>query len=245
MTKGRLSYPRRPWSKLPSWWAQDSGIRERIQGGEKRAGTSIALIRLMLWLASLTPKHDSYAVECSLGALAEAMKVSRPPLRAAIKRATSLGLIRFERGNGRRRSRFELVCPKHEAGEDGGFCAVPNQRMQNRLRRLPMRGTASLAAHKIYVTLLVHRGNPNREVTLNYINLRGYTGIQQDDIRDALNLLATHGLVVINREPSFGDHHSANVYRLRGQLPRQADPDDEGDDAEDAVIDFGELVGGR
>lgn len=243
MTKGRLAYPRRPWSKLPSWWAQESGIRERVQGGEKRAGGSIALIRLMLWLASLTPRNDSYAVECSLGALAEAMKVSLPLLRAAIKRAESLGLIRFERGNGRRKSKFELVCPKHEAGKRGGFCAVPNQRMQNRLRRLPLRGTASLAAHKIYVALLVHRGNPDRDVTLNYANLRGRTGVQQDDIRDALNLLATHGLVVINREPSFGDHHSANVYRLRGQLPRGAEPDDEEDVADDATTDFKHLLG--
>ncbi len=242
MIKGRLSYPRRAWSKLPSWWAQDSGIGERVQGGERRAGASIALIRLMLWLASLTPRNDSYAVECSMGALAEAMKVSLPPLRAAIKRAVSLGMIRFERGNGRQRSKFVLVCPKHEANEPGGFCAIPNQRMQNCLRRLPMKGTTSLAAHKIYVALLVHRGNPNREVTLNYINLRRYTGVQQDDVRDALNLLATHGLVVINREPSFGDHHSANVYRLRGQLPRPVEPDDESDDPDDGTIDFKMLL---
>jgi hypothetical protein len=216
----------------------DSGIGERIPGGEKRAGISIALVRLMLWLASLTPRNDSYAVECSMGALAEGMKVSLPLVRAAVNRAASMGLIRFERGNGRSRSKFALVCPKREANQPGGFCAVPNRRMQNRLRRLPMKGAASVAAHKIYLALLVHRGNPNRDVTLNYINLRRYTGVQQDDVRDALNLLATHGLVVINREPSFGDHHSANVYRLRGQLPRHVEADDESDAVADDTANF-------
>ena len=127
-----------------------------------------------------------------------------------------MGWVRVTRGGGRSKSRFDLVFPERDAGLAGHFFIVPNELVAKRMPALPKRGDVPLAAAKIYALLLTARSNGTREALMGYDKMRERTGIQRDQIRAALSLLALHGLVGIDKEPGEEGLGVRNAYTLRG-----------------------------
>jgi hypothetical protein len=206
----------RPWSKIPAWWAYENQL-DLFRSG-KYAGESIATLRVMLCLASLTRTHNSEEVEISIHELAKAAALSLPTTRAGIKLAHNLGFIMFRRGGGLLKSRFRLLPPKNTQIAREAFFKLPGRELAKGVLSLPKRGNKGLAALKIYLLLLATRPNNGREAVIGYDKMWLRTGVQMSAIRDALSLLALAGLIVVNKTAAAAHVGAHNVYPLRGDF---------------------------
>lgn len=208
----------RPWSRMPAWWSKEIAD---LRGGAA-SGRSQALLRLMLALATMTPNGKSYTVISSVSALMDRTGLSRPMVREAIADAIQRGWIRHVAGGGTLKSEYSLVCPHFEAEEDGYYYKIPNAEVVNLIPKIPHRGEKALAALKIYMILLIVRPNQSRVSLINVENLRDRAAVQWPSMRDALSILATHGLIIVDKAPGDEGFQMKNQYIMRGKLVRES-----------------------
>lgn len=205
----------RPWAKLPSWWfrpAEEALIT--LEGGQQ-AGTSQAALRVYLALAAAERKDAaSFDVQASLSNLEDLTKLSRVMVHRGILRAAKAGLICYIPGGRRTPSNFELVRPDKGAG---GWAKLPRQEVLQRVPRLSHRGASALIALKLYLILLAGRHNDNSVVALKHKTLREKSGAQTNQIRAAISLLASEGLIHVITE-DIGDDYRVQKYHIVGRL---------------------------
>lgn len=210
----------RPWSRMPAWWSKEI---EDLRGGAT-SGRSQALLRVMLALATMTPNGKSYSVTSSVSVLMDRTGLSRPMVRVAIADATQRGWIRHTPGGGTQKSEYTLVCPHFEAEEDGYYYKIPNAEVVSLIPKISHRGEKALAALKIYLILLIVRPNHSRVSLINVENLRDRAAVQWHSMRDALSILATHGLIIVDKAPGDEGLQVKNQYIMRGKLVRESIP---------------------
>jgi hypothetical protein len=205
----------RPWSKLPSWWYRpESEVLISLRGGTG-AGASQAALRVYLGLGAADRDATSFAVAASLSDLEDLTGLSRGMVLRGVHEATKVGLINYKPGERRHRSTFELL---RAAGDDaGGWLKLPNKEVRERVLRLPHRGSAALAALKLYMLLLAGRPNDNMVVALRHKTLREKSDVQANQVRSAISLLANEGLLHVITE-DYGDEYRVQRYQLVGRL---------------------------
>ncbi|MFW0887897.1 UNVERIFIED_CONTAM: hypothetical protein MKS84_14480 [Pseudomonas sp. JL1] len=81
-----------------------------------------------------------------------------------------------------------------------------------------------MAALKIYLILLIVRPNHSRVSLINVENLRDRAAVQWHSMRDALSILATHGLIIVDKAPGNEGLQVKNQYIMRGKLVRESMP---------------------
>jgi len=215
------------WSKLPTfWYAQQPDVIPSFTGGAE-AGRSQAGLRVLLALAAADRPASSYAVIASLTDLEEWTDLSRSMVLAGIRRAVVAGLITYEPGKQRAKSKFSLINPSESAG---GWAKLPLEQVREGTCRIPHRGDVALTALKIYLILIAARSNDNCVVSLRHETIRSKTGCQTRHLRAAISLLANAGLIhVINDfdldEPTSmkASQYRVQRYLIKGRLdaPRQ------------------------
>lgn len=205
----------RPWSKLPSWWYRPGSEALIDLRAGTNAGLSQAALRVYLGLGAADRDATSFGVTASLSELEDLTGLSRGMVVRGIREAARSGLITYTPGERRQRSNFELL---RAPGDDaGGWLKLPNREVRERVPRLPHRGSAALAALKLYLILLAGRPNDNMVVALRHTTLREKTGVQAKQVRSAISLLANEGLLHVITEDHDDDYH-VQRYQLVGRL---------------------------
>ena len=167
----------------------------------------------------------SFQVSSTLSTLEDMTGLSRSMVLKGIRRATVANLISYQPGDRRRRSSFTLI--RQDEKVAGGWAKLPTIQVRDRIPRLPHRGTAALAALKIYLILIAARPNSNTVVGIRHETLRLKSGCQPNQVRPAISMLANEGLVHVITD-ALGDEHGnyrAQRYQLVGRLdaPRRWD----------------------
>lgn len=212
-----LTRASRPWSKIPAWIARGDKLVALLPGG-RFSGRSIAMVRLVTCIAVSSRQQDAFQIETPLWRLAEAMKLSLPSVRAAIREAEKLNLVKFTRGSGNRCSRIELIQGPEKTQT---YFVIPNDRF-DAICQLGKKSEISLVAIKLYLLMLSRRTNTECSVAIGYDKLRDGTGVQKDQIRSGLSLLAINQLVDVDQETSLRRPGAHNLYRLRGNFGTKA-----------------------
>ena len=207
----------RPWSKVPAWWSDEIAF---LRGGA-HAGRSQAMLRVVFALATMTPTAKTYTVVSSVSELMERTGLSRPMVRQALVDVEARGWIRHKPGGGKLKSEYTLACPHFEAEKDGYYYKIPNNEVVKNLPKISRRGEKALAALKIYAVLLIVRPNQARISSINVENLRNRAAVQWTSLRDGLSILATHGMIVVDKAPGDEGEYVKNQYVIKGDIVRE------------------------
>lgn len=213
---------------LPTWWYRPGAEALVALRGGAQAGVSQAALRVYIALAA-TPHPNreagSYLVHTTVSALEDLTGLSRSMVLKGICRAVEAQLIAYEPGDRRHPSTFTLLRQGEQSA--GGWAKLPMKQVHEKVPRLPHRGTAALAALKIYLTLIAARPNDNTVVGIRHSTLRLKTGCQTNQVRAAISMLANEGLVHVITEAPSDEHGNdrAQRYQLIGRLdaPRRWD----------------------
>lgn len=209
------------WDYLPTWWNRvDPCPLIELRGG-RHANLSQAALRILLALAVSDRDKASYELLSTLSSLEEITGLSRSMVLRGIHRAEAAGLITYESGGPRKKSKFSLVHPELSADSAGGWAKIPVKQVRTKLRDLPSRGEPALIALKIYALLLANRPNDNTVVRLSHERMQYKTGCQPRSIRAALSHLANIGFIHINKESDDGSEKGRSLstpYNILGEL---------------------------
>ena len=202
------------FSKCPSWWLRDKACLLGLLGGGS-AGPSIAALKCVMAISTKIDFH-TLKVKLSFSDLETLTGLSRPMVSRGLALIEAMNIARIDRTG--YVNEYELIVDE----KDKGWAKLPTERVNKQLPSLLNRGVVPLAALKIYLVLLALRNNDSNEVAIKHVNLREYTGIQKNQIRPALDILFSHGLIRITQSEYVDEKkptspiRAHNIYILLG-----------------------------
>lgn len=205
------------WSKMPSRWIADRGLRHFTSS---EAGVNAAALKLYMALAmfaNFKPSPNNPVpgfARLSFSELEDLCDISRRYVASGIRRLELLQIIEIEpisNAHG-----YRLV-----GYGDLGWAKLPRSHLldQNRFRHLGVRGNLHLNALKIYLALATFRSNESREALLSYDKIELYTGMPRPRIRAAIDVLINHDWISLSSYvDGLANKKPPNVYVLRGDF---------------------------
>lgn len=141
--------------------------------------------------------------------------LSRSKISGGLSVLQKLGAIEICR-NGRSNS-YHVV----DYGQSGGWAKLPARGLYSRdLQRIPafhalkLRSRVELNALKIYLLIIALRDNSTNYAVVSYDRIRDYTGINRIDIKSALSLLVTQGMIQVDQgATALNQFSTMNMYR--------------------------------
>lgn len=201
------------WVKMPSDWikADDGKILRSLkwQGEEK----SDQIAALMLYLIFVQHANDEITIEfddigcCSItyDVLVTLCGLSKAKISGGIQILKRLDLISILRKGNKNIYKVESY------GEYSGWAKLPAKSLYNKsmseisvFQDFKLRSKTELNALKIYLLILAFRDNNQNSASISYDKINEYTGVLRNDIRRAISLLVTLGLVHV-------DQHSVEI----------------------------------
>lgn len=227
-----------PWCAFPSWWVWVKKLRA-FRSDDRHA---LAALRVYLALARALGNirrdlvRPDFRAECwlSYSQIQKATKVDRGLIKGALDLLAQEGLLEIHRSPGGR-SRYTLL-----GDWSKGFSKIPQDLFKDKqgLAHLSPVATGcavyeryarALDALKIYLLFLGFRDARTNRVKMVYDVIVEYTGVQRQNVRTALTILAGAGMIHI--ESSFqavedGRYRRApNRYFIKGLAEFRSSPE--------------------
>lgn len=212
-----------PWHRLPSVpvLAALSQLTWSAADGAKPAAETAALmlfVALNFMATTWTDEQNQFhaLAEGTYVDLGEATGLSRALISAGLQRLVGLGLIAPEGSHQKRRYKINWP-PEHR------FFKLPCQaivkgKVINPFKHFTMRSKHELHAMKLYLYFASIRGNQSFYSMASYETIFDRTRIPERDIRKAISLLISTGLLVsVDRDhKQMLDKNEPNKYYLAG-----------------------------
>lgn len=222
--------PPSPWHQLPSAPVMAALADLRWQP-DHDTPASAATAALMLYvvlnfLARPTTLADGSATrvsEASYDALGDATGLSRSLIAGGLKRLQRLGLVT---ATGSAQRRGYVITGPHDRWFKLPCRAILRDGVLRPFTTFTMRTKHELHAMKLYLYLAAVRPNVSESTMASYERIHERTGVPENDIRRAINVLNASGLLInIDREYSRTlKVNEANKYYLTGHyelVPRR------------------------
>ncbi|EFN4498702.1 helix-turn-helix transcriptional regulator [Escherichia coli] len=162
-------------------------------------------MKCLLAVSVLIDFHSRIA-EVSLSGMEELTGLSRPMVIRGLARLEELGVVVSDKDY--RTNRYELTIKSN----DSYWAKVPVDTVRKRLKTISNRGIAPFTALKLYITILNLRYKDKTTVQVMHDTLRGYTGIQTNQVRHGLDVLYSSALLhLMPRED-----RATNEYQILG-----------------------------
>jgi DNA-binding transcriptional ArsR family regulator len=217
---------RQRWSRLPSRWVHEEGLRRFAAG--RRLGASSAALKLLVAItlpaennASGKTGPNQGSVSLSYDQLMSLTDLSRAMVSAALKLLQSAGLVWVKREGRGRKNRYFLKA----YGDTDPWAKIPTRafyRDSNRdriavLHELSCRRESDMNALKLYLLFCAFRDRRKTYAMIGYQKISQYTGISEAKIRRAISVLIEHGLIRVDRDraPDEKQNHP-NRYEILG-----------------------------
>lgn len=204
------------WTKLPSQWIEQKGLRKfRWSGGEG------ADFQAALMLLTVIVNHADVATGiCRLtyDRLCEATSLSRAKVARGLSVLSDSKLI--ERQD---RSSFRVI----DHNVRSGWAKLPARGLYQGRQITPftnftLRRRAELDALKLYFLLACRRSEKMNMALISYDKIEEYSGVTREHIKRDLTVLGANGLVHVEHVPTAINRMGvANAYRLVHLKPRQ------------------------
>jgi len=211
-----------PWHRLPSQPVTEAlaGLRWQTENG---APPSAGIAALMIYVALNFVAHtaptddgaDGVVAEATYTELSEMTDLSRSLIAHGVKRLTALSLITAS-GSAQKR-RYWITGP-HKPWFKLPCQAIVKQGVIDPFKTFTLRSKHELHALKLYLYLASCRDNRTQFSMVSYETIHARTGISERDIRRAISLLVSSGLLEnVDREFSRTlKINEANKYYLTG-----------------------------
>lgn len=226
------------WTKLPSAWIEDGGLRAFRWGGDEGSDNLAALMALMVIAHHIEP--DSGIARLTYDELTDMASLSRPKISAG------LGVLR----------RRNIVTPEPEGRSTyqltgynpaEGWAMLPARGLYDHngqvaaFTEFRLRRRAELDALKLYFLFAARRSRQLNMAKISYPKIEEFSGVAENYIRPALTVLGANGLIHVERMQSAKSETGvANGYRLTHLHPYQhMGTIGRRDDAE---LDFNDIV---
>lgn len=204
--------PMRNWVRLPSKWIEDGGLKP-LQWTKSGTSGSDNIAALMV-LSPIAHNADEVGVaKCTYDQLYLATALGRSKVANGLSILAELGVIEREPFG---RSTFQLT----NYDQAGGWSKLPARRLYAAGRIMAfdnfnLRTMTELHALKLYYLFARRRSNETNMAHLSYDRIEDYSGVERPRIRRAISLLASVGLVHVERTLStVNERGTANAYRL-------------------------------
>jgi DNA-binding transcriptional ArsR family regulator len=203
----------RDWVRLPSKWIEEGHLADLRWKSEETAGSdNVAALMVLSPIAHNA--DDEGLAKCTYDQLCLATGLSRSKVSNGLSVLQEHGVIEREPSG---RSTLQLT----SYNEAGGWSKLPARRLYGSsgviiaFQDFTLRSRAELDAMKLYYLFARRRSTQTNMAHLSYDKIEEYSGIQRLRIKRALSLLATVGLVYLERIPStLNERGTANAYRL-------------------------------
>lgn len=202
------------WSKLPSRWIRDGGLRAFEASG---AAAALKVYLALVMFANFKPSLASPVAGTA------ALTFSQLEALCGISRRSIAGGLRLLEAHARITTDADGAAHRYVlAGfDDSGWAKVPKAHLlaEHRFDAVPIRGVLHLDALKLYLTLLSFRANDSSQALLSYDKIGHYTGIPRPRIRRAIDVLINHEwLSLASQPPTSSPHQPSTIYLLRGDF---------------------------
>lgn len=211
-----------PWCRVPSgpvraalpalrWQAED--------GMSPSAGIAALMLHVALNFMARADHADDgsegFVADATYTALADMTGLSRSLISDGLTRLATLGLIT---SSGSPQKRRYWIAGPHKPWFKLPCQAIVRQGAIAPFKAFTLRSKHELHALKLYLYLAACRDNANQFAMASYETIHARTGISERDIRRALSLLISSGLLInIDREYSSTlKVNEANKYYLTG-----------------------------
>ena len=174
------------FSKLPTGWTRK--INDDIASflGGSQAGESIAALKCLLAI-SVQMDFTSRTATVSYTDFETLTGLSRPMVTKGIKALETRGLITIGGGHTHKYTVNEI--------QDEHWAKLPTELLKRSLKDIGNRGVICLAALKIYILLVTRRNNIYQWTALTFDQIELSTGVRRTNIRAALSMLFSAGLI--------------------------------------------------
>lgn len=205
------------YRQLPIWWTRNETDSLKIFKGGKDSGVSIAALKVLLGLCSLSDMGGSYSVEATYQKIQDITGLSRPMIAKGIRKLEAENIVLVNRQG--YISNYTFNVP----GSDTRYSKVPSLEMHRYLKEIPNKGEAALSALKIYIYVLSRRSSGNRTVAVSYERIRAHTGIGQKRVRTGIDILINHFLIHVIKAEEIDnpENNFANRYKILGDLGKR------------------------
>ncbi|GAK73128.1 hypothetical protein RRU01S_31_00620 [Agrobacterium rubi TR3 = NBRC 13261] len=206
------SYRYQDWIKLPTAWIEKGGLMTFKWAAGEGADNTAALLVL---LAVAHRIDETGTAKITYDEIELATSMSRAKVAAGLSVLVNFHLIEKEPAG---QSTYRLA----NFDPDAGWAKLPCKRLYNKgvmlaFSDFKLRRPIELHALKLYFLFASRRDRRMNMAMINYNSIGEYTGLQRNHVRDGLSLLTVHGLIHVDRVPSFeSDMGKANAYRLTG-----------------------------
>ena len=201
------------WGSFPTWWVKVNKLAT-LHATAGEIGTHIAALKIYILLATKVD-YQSKSVALSYDDLEIGAGLSRPMIKPAVRRLVDIGVLAVANT---RPVTYTLIGSETYPL----FAQVPVDLASAALRVLPNRSRSSLAALKLYITLLFVRDRNTSFARIAHETLQSYTGVRPDSIKQGIDHLVNHKLVHVQPEESTSKPgRPLHVYLIRGIVNRR------------------------
>lgn len=211
------------WVKMPSLWIRSEGDPKlaslRWIGHQK----SNQIAALMIYIVLVHHANDTATGEfddvgytrITYNQISEITGLSRAKIAGGLQVLKELEVIKM-RIEGRN-NLYRIV----DYGQKSGWAKLPARGLYTKdLKRISafhsfnLRSKVELNALKAYLLIVALRSNNTNYAIVSYEKIVDYTGIVRNDVKSALSLLVTHGLIHVEQVISeINKYSTVNVYR--------------------------------
>lgn len=195
------------FTALPSKWIRDKGLTKFT--GKEKPGESIAALKCLIAINSFMD-YDTKQTEISISELELLTTLSRPSVIKGIKKLEFLDIIGISSERGiKNKYDFKFY--------NLGWAKLPVEYARRLIAETSNRSLSSLAALKIYLTLISFRRNSVNYCQITHETLRNYTGIQNRDIKVGYQILIEQKVICVYQEIDENKKgYTANKYQIKG-----------------------------
>ncbi len=193
------------FSALHTWWVREYGLSSFSAG--KSTGSSIAALKVLMGV-SLLANFNSHQVQTSISDLEALTGLSRPMVLAGIDTLETKGLLVVGREG--HINQYTVVVP----ATDSRWGKMPYERLRTNLKEMTNRGTATLAALKVYLLLIANRPNGANHLSFSHERIRSETGIQTKHVKQAIDVLVNHSLLHVNVSADRAANATGTYYNI-------------------------------
>lgn len=195
------------FTALPSKWIRDGKLIDFA--GHQKPGESIAALKCLIAINSFMD-YDTKKTEISISDLERLTTLSRPSVINGIKKLEFLKIIKISSGIGIK-NQYDFTY------DNAGWAKLPVEYALRLIAGISNRRLSSLAALKIYLTLLSFRQNNTDYCQIKQSTLRSYTGIQNRDIKVGYQILIEQRVICVYQEIYENKKgYTANKYQIKG-----------------------------
>lgn len=204
------------WVRLPSAWIENNGLAV-IPWIPGQGADNVAALLCLIAIAHRIDDHG--VARATYDDLERATSLSRAKVAAGISKLEAWELIQKEVAG---QSTYFL----QNFDPMKGWAKLPAKALYDKdgvmtaFKEFHLRKPVELHALKLYLLFVSRRDRDMNVALVNYDTIGKYTGLQRNQIKSALNLLAVQNLVHVERVKSWeSDIGKANAYRLVGVDP--------------------------